>query len=698
MIDDRQVKENLLNSMSKLNEQINKLRDELNAGKLKVNVQIRDIITLITKVRDLKKDVIFSPEENTEFENKFNTLKLEFKRLKSRHIEKYNEKIGMINRRFKPFLQKLLDRNLDDKIKAEIKLVPILKKVSILAENKDWRHNSYLDKLEYDKIELVEVMISQLENNLEIKNIDTTDEMQVIVDEVSEVLKIMEQKVDGELTIEENDKYLFECGTLLGRVLTLNTEHEKLRDKISTIAFSDFSNKIVNLQIRLDNVRQKLSRNKQMVNINNIYTTLIDELSVLEANYTELVEMFFETENKCTEYMVSVYKNFLKKFNKRFGDIVIRVQNSFNDGKINQQQLTNLNERMSTIIGIHTELKEKLDNEPVLKNGKKLDDDFFLSIENDLATLKKNILCLGDGPVRDKGKRKNVEELINELNNSLEGLNTMLLRYSKIDNKTYEILKSKYNDYKNELEELNNSYSAKCPLVVRTIREAKPLYKKHKKLGLVSAGLASIALITSNYTLIPALMHGNAMLGGAVPVFKGMMGFFNKVLGSMIGASLGQNGAWVLATGTVLNGTVAVTSILKSLATIGVGAAALTAPLYVPQIISKVKELVEKIKAYDLKQKLSNTYQSGVKKLNQTVGKNESKVDKKDLKAYYDNLYVQYTSYNNGMSLSDFCKKNNLTSGDREVLSAMITKGKLEEKIKKVVGEQVNSKRKAKTA
>ena len=135
MMDEKQIKKNLLSNMSELKKRVKKLRDNLKVGVLNVNTQIKEIIKLMTSIGKMKKDVVFTSEENTKFENEFNTLKLDFKRLKSKHIEKYNERVMMINRRFKPLSHKLLDRNLSDDIKSEIKLVPHLIKTDVLNDN-----------------------------------------------------------------------------------------------------------------------------------------------------------------------------------------------------------------------------------------------------------------------------------------------------------------------------------------------------------------------------------------------------------------------------------------------------------------------------------------------------------------------------------------------------------------------------------
>jgi hypothetical protein len=198
-----------------------------------------------------------------------------------------------------------------------------------------------------------------------------------------------------------------------------------------------------------------------------------------------------------------------------------------------------------------------------------------------------------------------------------------------------------------------------------------------------------MTLLTSGYTLVPALMHGNAMLGSAVPAFNGMMNFFNKVLGSLIGASLKKNGTWVLATGAVLNGAVATTSILKFLATIGVGTATFAAPLYIPQLVLKVKQLVDKIKEYELKQKLTDTYKTGVKKVKETVRNVEKKINEYDLRNYFDDLLVDYLSFSNVMSFDEFCKKRKLSNVDREILEMKVN---LENKITSKISKKGSAK------
>jgi ABC-type uncharacterized transport system substrate-binding protein len=80
----------------------------------------------------------------------------------------------------------------------------------------------------------------------------------------------------------------------------------------------------------------------------------------------------------------------------------------------------------------------------------------------------------------------------------------------------------KYNDGKKKLDELKEKfnklstvYRKKCPFLVKSARSAKNFYKKHKKLCLVVAGLAAVALVhaTTGPILIPAIMHGNLMVG-----------------------------------------------------------------------------------------------------------------------------------------------------------------------------------------
>ena len=54
--------------------------------------------------------------------------------------------------------------------------------------------------------------------------------------------------------------------------------------------------------------------------------------------------------------------------------------------------------------------------------------------------------------------------------------------------------------------------------------------KKYKKMGLISAGLSSLALLSSAFSLIPAIMHGNTVAGENIPLLKSLLNFFNKII------------------------------------------------------------------------------------------------------------------------------------------------------------------------
>ena len=120
----------------------------------------------------------------------------------------------------------------------------------------------------------------------------------------------------------------------------------------------------------------------------------------------------------------------------------------------------------------------------------------------------------------------------------------------------------------------------------------------------------TISLLFGVHSLIPAIMHGNVVVSSVFPSLKGMMNVFNKILGSVIGAKSTIYGDLRLANGVLLNVSSATTALLKSLAGFSVSAVSLISPVFIPKLISKIKNLVDKMKKSQLKEKLKNNYEN----------------------------------------------------------------------------------------
>ena len=427
MVDENVTKEQLFNNMSELKNMLLKLKNTLDIGVLNVNRQIKDIIILMRKVGKQKSNIIdLSQDDNRKFEMDYSKSKEDLKRFKSFHIVKYNEKIIEIRRRFSLIEKRNAGSYYSEDIKKLLKEVPLLTTCNLLKENSAWTDNRYLNTLEYDNIEYAELKIGEVESMLNIKDSNEINNITDIVSEINNIVNEMETNIKGDLTVQEIDKYLFECGTLFGRLIILGNEYEKIKVKISQSDITNFNTIILSLDNRLNNIRELLIAKRKNVCNENIYSSLMNEFDALERDYTELVESFFEDEGKCTKRLIARYQNNLEKLNKRFDIINKRKYEYFKEEKIDVQQLSNLKERCVIIASIHSEFTEKINNEPFIIDERSSDDEYFTTIDKDLNEIKKVISNLGSEYFKNMTEIKNVQKRINDLGNSLNVLNTSI--------------------------------------------------------------------------------------------------------------------------------------------------------------------------------------------------------------------------------------------------------------------------------
>ena len=123
-------------------------------------------------------------------------------------------------------------------------------------------------------------------------------------------------------------------------------------------------------------------------------------------------------------------------------------------------------------------------------------------------------------------------------------------------------------------------------------------------------------------------------------------------------------------------------------------------PAFIPELISRIKNLVDKMKKVELKEKLRDSYDGGIKKASDMTNKVKDsavelkdkivrKKEEKELKLYYQDLYNEYCNYVT-LSLDDFCKKYKLNDDDKEILSLMIEVNNLKNKKKQELNKILN--------
>ena len=203
------------------------------------------------------------------------------------------------------------------------------------------------------------------------------------------------------------------------------------------------------------------------------------------------------------------------------------------------------------------------------------------------------------------------------------------------------------------------------------------------------------------------------MVGFTSPALRPIVEFFNKILGSVIGATTNEYGAVFLANGMMINPTVASTSLLKGLAMSGGYGTALVAP-----IILAIKKLVEKMKTAELKHKFTEKLTKGTTAIKETAGKVTKNVKGKASSAAtsvknipgkiktksgeffenisvkkeeknYDKLLSKYESSDEYESLEDFCEKEELNASDLKMLQIKQSIRGLEKQKKEVLKQKI---------
>ena len=366
-------------------------------------------------------------------------------------------------------------------------------------------------------------------------------------------------------------------------------------------------------------------------------------------------------------------------------DIVDRIEQCYNEGKIDDNQYNNLKNKAN-------EVKEKIENgRRKLKDPENyVDVDIFALLNGQIDGLAAAISALEnqidglEAPIKDKEVRKKIDKEFERLENEIKTISDFLELYKDKDPEKYEAAVKRLEEQKQRLDEIAKKYRKKCPFLVRTAKSAKEFYKKHKKLVLLAAGLAAIALVhaTIGPVIIPAIMHGNLLIGHSIPAFRGILGGINKVLGTLINAKV-VDGVWVLANGIKLAPSCASASLLKAIALAGVGTAAWVTPL-----VFGTKKLFEKMNLAKHRENVSTDHEKDegdvekttsdtVDRLKEEVGEIKSKITgsnkhKKQVKATLEEIKKMLEEYKkSGLPFDEFCNENNLSDEDKILLEAL---------------------------
>lgn len=680
------------------NDDIERISRFLNNAKIEeININ-NDINSLIVEVGDLKKykdNLVLTEEELSLVNNAFDKLKTNLVNLKNKHIHVYNEKVNLVNRRIDILTSKLNKDELETDIVNLLSKLDKIEECSVFIDGK-WDQNEYLNTLEYDKLNNMNNYLEDICKELNIKlddSFDLFDRSNYINNEINKISVAL----NGELSLPEINTLLKKCATLFERVVELDIERELLRTKLSKEMFSKYNEKANTFRDKItNNEKQLLVKKSNLVKTSNEYAMLSNELDQINEKYDVFEVKINEHNGEYTEEAISIMNNHLDNLSKDVLKVKDEIKEYNDKGILTKEQLDNIYKKVTIIANKHETIKNKVNYEPSLLNendrGKSIYT-FISKCENKIDDFRKKV----SGVESIKGeKRREFNKSLNEITKNVEHFEGLLNSCKELIPDKCDELEVRINDLRQKYDEICNEYDGKCSLCVKSVRSVKKLYKKHKKLGLISAGLSSLSLLTSSFTLIPAIMHGNTVLANAMPGLKGMFDVFNRILGGAIGATFTSEGVWKLARGVVLSASVATTSLLKGLAMLTGGAVALLSPTFVPQMIMQIKKLVDKIKTSELKEKLSDSYHKGAQKVDEFKKQVNERRSEKQTSNEYDDLFLEYLYSKD--SLDEFCKRKGISGTGKKLLKIKEEKKLFIEKMNKEEEENLKKLSKEKTS
>ena len=639
---------------------------KLNYKEITLSTDYKEVTKKLTKIRRMLGDV------------------------KRTQVRQYNIKVDATNLAIEE-LRKLNDFNINEILSQLPELNHYDKKISW-----DTSVSSYMDVVDYNKLVEVNRKILEIKNNFvkhdEVVNQNTTNDNNdnLFVEQLESDIKLIEddiRRLDVDVDFNMSDDNIpglrDNINIQSDNLNTFFAKLEKYKEELSQDKYNEFIERYNNCCKDLMDLNNKLNCPKEdfseIGKNNKIYNDLMYRAKSIAGsldNLDLLVQSLFgktglNVKEKYLELLHGHYEADLESLEK-----LVEEKYNFEPKEIDINQYDNLKKEIS-------KLKELIDNidgklrEPGMVNDASVNSvlsEELESLNKEISDLRTEIKVIDGKFKHDDRKKYNLK--VKQLEN----------RLSKVGNFVKEekdnSLMDKYNEVKDNFNGLIKDYSKKCPLGIINRRSAKNFYKKHKKIILISAGLASLVLVSSP-VLIPAIMHGNIMLGFCNPALRGFVKFSNNILGSLIRATkeVTQAGTiWRLANGTILNPTAAATSLLKGVALSGTGHLALASPLLVPvtySLVTGIKKLTEKMKTKGLKQKLMEEKDKFkekmlaekdkvVKKVKNKSSSDKSKVRRADKDALAEMTLMLAQFRKSGMSLEEFADEYGLD--EKEVI------------------------------
>jgi len=591
----------MLHNFKKENTDINALIKDLNSELIN-NMSLvdisKDIENLTARVNKLDQNVdvikdsirLFNEMYGavTEFTTNIPTIinmitktKNDLKGLKQLQVANYHGKIELINQKIAK-LKSYRDIGIEESASILIDSLKYLDKIEF--EVTDWKYNKHKN-INYKEIDELINTIDMIEEQLNInKTSEYIEKIEGLKDNLSKKVDEVNELINDSMSANDIVIANQKLRDIANLIYNFGTELYQYKDKISETKHKEyiqFSRKIRNKYYYVNN---KLITNKIYKNIKDELTSQLNEISQRLNVFLRYVDIHYGNANKD---IVDFDRKELFLLEKDFKYIDSKIE--LRKEQLIGSQYKSLKNISNTIESRISEAKEKIYDENMIRKTE-LYSQFIEEIETAIQELEDYFNEL-NGTI-SIANNKEISNKINYIKDKIENFDSILKNNRNHDSKEYDTATRSILGFKERISKISSDYESKKPLRVKMIKSGEKIYKEHSKLILTSAGIITITLILRKFLLIPAIMHGNIMVGTISPALQSTTNFFNKILGGMVGASMDLNGVWHLANGLAINSTVATTSLLKSLVAGMSGLATAT----VPMIILSVKELVKEMK------------------------------------------------------------------------------------------------------
>ena len=518
------------------------------------------------------------------------------KDIKMTQIQRYNAKVNAVNERVTAFKKMT---NLDKETTTLINELELLKMCNV--KNVAWNSKGYLKSINYNKLIETLAKIQKIENKMQVnaKNNSYNEELDYIEKDISEI----DSKITDDLSLDNANRLKEE---IQGLTNMLDDAVVRIKEDENTNT-DDYKEKNIAIKLKIIELREKINEVLRKNKVVNDYRLIEEKIFTL---FEQIAHLGVHA-SLLPEYNEETVKSLITKLDddeKELDEIEKVANEMHNNGKLDDLQFSQLNERVLVVREVVDCYGEKIRNPAIIKNK----DTFGVlngRIGDLIIAINQLELYIDDleKPIRDEETRKRIEKEIEKLENEISTIRKYLESYKDTDAENYEITSEKLEEQEERLDEISNKYRRKRPFLVKNVKSTKELYKKYKKPILIASGLAAIALVhaTLGPVIIPAIIHGNIMMKRFVPALDNVLSQVNNVLCKAINAEVVSD-ALTLPNRVIITPYYAGASLLKGIAIVGMGTAAIVGPLVV-----LVKELINKMHLAELKQKMNNTKAGG---------------------------------------------------------------------------------------